>query len=41
MPDEEKLFEEVVSMRVKGETKGLKERKTCWLPSRVCMNPTR
>ena len=26
MPDEEKLFEEVVSMRVKGETKGLKEK---------------
>jgi len=26
MPDEEKLFEEVVTMRVKGETKGLKEK---------------
>ena len=26
MPDEEKLFEEVVSMRVKGETDGLKEK---------------
>jgi len=26
MPDEEKLFEEVVSMRVKGETKGLPEK---------------
>jgi pyruvate,orthophosphate dikinase len=26
MPDEEKLFEEVVEMRVKGETKGLKEK---------------
>jgi pyruvate, orthophosphate dikinase len=26
MPDEEKLFEEVVSMRVKGETQGLKEK---------------
>lgn len=28
MPDEEKLFEEVVSMRVKGETKGLAEKET-------------
>jgi pyruvate,orthophosphate dikinase len=26
MPDEEKLFEEVITMRVKGETKGLKEK---------------
>jgi pyruvate,orthophosphate dikinase len=26
MPDEEKLFEEVVTMRVKGETEGLKEK---------------
>jgi pyruvate, orthophosphate dikinase len=26
MPDEEKLFEDVVTMRVKGETKGLKEK---------------
>ncbi|HNT24808.1 MAG TPA: pyruvate, phosphate dikinase [Anaerolineales bacterium] len=26
MPDEEKLFEEVVTMRVKGETKGLEEK---------------
>ena len=26
MPDEEKLFEEVVTMRVKGETQGLKEK---------------
>ncbi len=26
MPDEEKLFEEVISMRVRGETKGLKEK---------------
>ena len=26
MPDEEKLFEEVVTMRVKGETRGLKEK---------------
>ena len=26
MPDEEKLFEEVVTMRVKGESKGLKEK---------------
>jgi pyruvate,orthophosphate dikinase len=26
MPDEEKLFEEVVTLRVKGETKGLKEK---------------
>jgi len=26
MPDEEKLFEEVVTMRVKGETKGLQEK---------------
>ena len=28
MPDEEKLFEEVITMRVKGETKGLKEKET-------------
>ncbi len=28
MPDEEKLFEEVVTMRVKGETAGLKEKET-------------
>jgi len=28
MPDEEKLFEEVVTMRVKGETKGLEEKET-------------
>jgi pyruvate,orthophosphate dikinase len=28
MPDEEKLFEEVVTMRVKGETKGLSEKET-------------
>jgi pyruvate,orthophosphate dikinase len=26
MPDEEKLFEEVITLRVKGETKGLKEK---------------
>ena len=26
MPDEEKLFEEVVTMRVKGETKGLADK---------------
>ena len=26
MPDEEKLFEEVITMRVKGETKGLAEK---------------
>jgi pyruvate,orthophosphate dikinase len=28
MPDEEKLFEEVITMRVKGETKGLKEKES-------------
>jgi pyruvate,orthophosphate dikinase len=28
MPDEEKLFEEVVTMRVKGETEGLQEKET-------------
>jgi pyruvate, orthophosphate dikinase len=29
MPDEEKLLEEVITMRVKGETDGLAERKAC------------
>ncbi len=41
MPDEEKLFEEVVTMRVKGETEGLKRKNTCWPPFGACMNPTR
>jgi pyruvate, orthophosphate dikinase len=41
MPDEEKLFEEVITMRVKGETDGLAEKRNCWLPSARCTKATR
>ena len=42
MPDEEKLFEEVITMRVKGETKGLAEKeKLLASHPRACTKATR
>ncbi len=42
MPDEEKLLEEVITMRVKGETDGLeRKRRLARLPSKACTNQTR
>jgi pyruvate,orthophosphate dikinase len=38
MPDEEKLFEEVVSMHALGNTDHIKERKVCSKRSRPCTN---
>ena len=34
-PDEEKLLEEVITMRVKGETQGLEEKEDLLAPSRA------
>ena len=41
MPSEEELLEEVITMRVKGESAGWRRRSNCWRPSRACTNRTR
>ena len=42
MPDEEKLLEEVIEMRVKGETEGPgREGNPAGRHPRACTNPTR
>jgi len=41
MPDEEKLLEEVIEMRLKGETRAWKQKRPCWPRSAACTNPTR